>query len=274
MAYPNKLISRQLYIEADIHSLGNYLRGLIHGDIVAIKIRQALPPEQCKKVLENFEKSNGMYVRTDGVPGRMVGVNSFLKDPSEILDSYIEHKAYSEMLFEGSSNLFRLLFDCEEDAGYRVRNVYIRGVPAPTYRATVWAEQENSNHQVLKAHTDWPQVKYSKLEYSDVENPIAINFYPSHPAKGRSILRIFDFIPSFQWLKQRGIQHSGYPIPLKDLSQYSYLDIQPESGDIVLFNSNYVHSVFSSHEHNDCVRLNINGFMGYSPRENRLLHWS
>ena len=259
-------------VETDMEALLNHIGSLISGEASAVLVKNALASECCDRIFANFNASAGRYSRTDGVSGNMVGTNAFLKYTDEIVDDYLRNNGFAEVLFHGANNLYRNLFDSIEDAGFRFRHAYINGVPAPTHRATVWTDQSSAN-VVLKAHTDWPQVAFSGQEYADVERPIAINFYPRHPRRGSSRVRLYDFVPEADWLEQRGILHSGYPIHLDELEDVPYLDIEPEAGDLLLFAAAKVHAVFNDDGSGE-TRLNLNGFFGLSKRSGRVLAWA
>lgn len=260
---------RCLHVRMD--NLKDAMRRIIEGEVAAILIKQILDPDNCLKVFENFKESPGLSQRVDGVPARIVGANTFLKSPDDFLREFSEKNGHAELLFKDVPNIFRALFDVVEDAGYRFRNAYVRGIPAPTHRGTIWNDSRNQEFP-LKPHTDWPQVHLSEFEYNSVKHPIAVNFYPIHPARGDSILKLYNFVPTKEWLHQRGIEKSGYPIDPKDLSGMEVLDIEPESGDMLLFNSSFVHAVHSKVHVVD--RLNINGFLGQSAVLNRVIAWA
>ncbi|GGA81848.1 hypothetical protein GCM10011521_20230 [Arenimonas soli] len=259
-------------VETTLEGLGGCVHRLLRGEVRAVLVKSAMPREACDRVWRNFSSSGGLYRRSDGVSGEMVGTNAFLKSSGEIIDDYLQNNAHAEALFQGVPNLYRQLFDCIEDAGYRFRNAYVDGVPAPTHRGTVWNDIADDS-LVLKAHTDWPQVTNSGLEYSDVEHPIAVNFYPRHPSGGASRVRLYDFVPSAQWLAERGILRSGYPIEQAELEGIDYVDIAPEAGDLLLFAAANVHAVFNASRVDD-VRLNVNGFIGLSQASGRVLAWA
>ncbi|MBB3228880.1 hypothetical protein FHW69_003525 [Luteibacter sp. Sphag1AF] len=260
-------------IETELNALSEHMEGLLAGRTTAVLVKRSLNDELCDRVYRNFQASKGLYERSDGVAGRMVGTNAFLKSASDIHDDYQKNNGFAELLFQGAPNLYRQLFDCVEEAGFRFRHAYIDGVPAPTHRATIWTD-ECEEQLVLKAHTDWPQVRHSGMEYSDVEHPVAVNFYPRHPANGSSRVRLYDFVPSPGWLEERGILAGGYPIHLNELHDVDYIDIHPEAGDTLLFAASKVHAVFHGSRGDDDVRLNINGFIGFSGTARKVLAWA
>ncbi|MGE4072202.1 MAG: hypothetical protein AB7E72_13615 [Lysobacterales bacterium] len=259
-------------VETDLASLDEHLDGLFDGRLSAVLIKRVASDQDCSRIFDNFMRSPGLYQRSDGVSGRMVGTNAFMKDTAAMLLDYLRNNGYAELLFEGANNVFRLLYDAIEDAGHRFRPAYINGVPSPTHRATIW-DDSCIEQLVLKAHTDWPQVRHSGREYSDVTHPIAVNFYPRHPDGKASCVRLYDLVPTAHWLRERGIHAGGYPIDFAELHEVPYLDIVPSSGDMLLFAAANVHSVFQARGHASDVRLNINGFIGYSRRANRVLAW-
>lgn len=260
-------------VETTLKDLVAPLSDALIGRTSAVLVKKAMTTTQCSRVRNNFDTSAGMYRREDGVTARMVGTNSYLKNAATIVQEYDRNHRFAELLFSGVPNVYRELYDRIEEAGYRFRPAYIDGVPAPTHRASIWDDRTDSS-VLLKAHTDWPQVRNSGLEFSTVENPIAVNFYASHPARGSSWVRIYDFVPSEEWLEARGIAAGGHPIELDDLKGVRYLDVKPEEGDLLLFASNKVHAVFSAPGVDPSLRLNINGFIGFSPCVERVLAWA
>lgn len=261
------------YIEIEFDNLRDHIKSLIEGKTTALLIKKAMPLEHCHSIYNNFINSPGLYQRDDGVPALMVGANTFLQNPESIILE-LKNNVYADMLFHKTSNIYQKIYDSIEDAGYRFRRAYVEGIPAPIYRGTIWNNTE-SNGEPLLAHTDWPQVKYSGLEFQNIERPIAINFYPKHPPKGYSSLRLYDLIPDEKYLDNLGIKHSGYPIYQEKLTHVNYIDIFPEDGDILLFNSAYVHAV--NEKEIDKVkthRLNINGFFGFCNELDKVLAWA
>lgn len=261
------------FAETTFEDLCGPLQAILAGKMAAVLVKKVLDAGQCRQLRRNFDMSSGVYRRDDGVTARMVGSNSYLKSSSTVVQEYDQHHHFAELLFSGLSNTYRDLYDKIEEAGHRFRPSYIDGVPAPTHRASIWDDRSNAN-LLLKAHTDWPQVRNSGLEFSTVEHPIAVNLYASHPARGSSWVRIYDFVPSQQWLEARGIPEGGYPIDLDDLDGIDFLDVEPEEGDLLLFASNNVHVVFKRPSVDPSERLNINGFIGLSPCVDRVLAWA
>lgn len=259
-------------VETDADGLPAHLDGLLEGRLCGVLARGIATPAECARIFENFIRSPGQYRRSDGVPGRMVGTNAYLRDTPSLLSDYLRNNGHAELLFEGTRNVFRMLYDAIEEAGNRFRPSYVDGVPAPTHRATVW-EDSSGGALVLKAHTDWPQVRFSGREYADVAHPIAVNFYPRHPSGG-SCVRLYDFVPTPHWLEERGILAGGYPIHADDLHDVEHVDIEPRSGDLLLFAAANVHAVFQAATPAEDARLNINGFVGHSPRAGRVLAWA
>ncbi|UPG85803.1 hypothetical protein L2Y94_00120 [Luteibacter aegosomatis] len=264
---------RHRLIETTLDDLKSEMGGLLRGEVAAVLVRNSLSESACDRVFQNFASSAGVYERSDGVSGKMVGTNAFLKSAHDVVDDYARNNGFAELLFHGATNLYRHLFDSVEEAGFRFRHAYIDGVPAPTHRATVWTDS-GKDRLALRAHTDWPQVRHSGMEYSDVEHPVAVNFYPRHPAPGSSFVRLYDFVPAGDWLETRGILKSGYPICLDELEGIDYIDVHPVAGDTLLFAASKVHAVFQANQGADDVRLNINGFIGLSRASNKVLAWA
>ncbi len=266
------------YLEIPLAELSNHMMDLLKGNTTALLVKKTMSPAQCQVVYDNFINSAGLYQREDGVPALMVGTNTYLQNAETVIEELQKNNVYAELLFRGTDNVYRHVFDCIEDAGYRFRQAYIDGIPAPVYRGTIWNNPAKRGKPLL-AHTDWPQVKFSGLEFEHVKTPVAINFYPKHPPKGASTLRLYNLIPEESWLDDLGIKSSGYPIAQEQLEGIRYIDIHPEEGDILLFNAAHVHAVNSQSvldEQNDSNqhRLNINGFFGFCEQLNRVLAWA
>ncbi|MDV6328535.1 hypothetical protein Q5L94_10705 [Idiomarina sp. Sol25] len=266
--------------EISFAELSENMAALLNGEITALLVKRVMSPKLCQVVYDNFINSAGLYQRNDGVPALMVGANTYLQDVDRVIDELQRNGTYTDLLFRGANNIYRQVFDSIEEAGYRFRQAYIQGLPAPVYRGSIWNNPTNYETPLL-AHTDWPQVKYSGLEFQNVKIPIAINFYPKHPPKGFSALRLYNFVPEESWLDELGIMNSGgYPIAQEQLDGVHYIDIQPEEGDILLFNAAHVHAVNNrseklTHLHkNEHHRLNINGFFGFCDQLNRVLAWA
>ncbi|MGN6280312.1 hypothetical protein [Frateuria sp.] len=266
-------VMQHILVETTLEGLSREMGGLLTGETAAVLVRGSLSNDQCDRVYANFASSRGVYERGDGVAGRMVGTNAFLKSADDVVEDYARNNGFAELLFRGASNLYRKLFDCVEEAGYRFRHAYIDGVPAPTHRATVWTDK-SGDRLALRAHTDWPQVRHSGMEYGDVEHPVAVNFYPRHPEPGSSYVRLYDFVPSRDWLASRGILDSGYPIDMDELADVDYIDVHPRAGDMLLFAASKVHAVFHAPQSDEDVRLNINGFIGFSRTSRKVLAWA
>ncbi|MEN5060998.1 hypothetical protein [Luteimonas sp. TWI1416] len=266
-------IARFEAIETTADHVAMFLPDLIAGHIPALLVKSFLDESSCRRIIDNFGSSHGRYKRTDGVPAMMVGSNGYLKGVDGVVDEFARNSWHGELLFQGTGNAYRRFFDAVEDSGFRFRVAYADGIPAAAYRAAMWDDRSQSG-VILKPHTDWPQVANSRLEYADVRHPIGVNMYAVHPPKGSSWIRLYDFVPSREWLEARGIDDGGYPIEQKDLIGQNYMDILPEQGDLLLFTASRVHAVHVADYVGAAQRLNINGFIGYSPAARRVLAWA
>jgi len=253
--------------------LPSYLPLLLRGLQTSVLVRGFLDAASCERITANFMASHGRYARRDGVPATMVGSNGFLKGVDGVVDEYLTNSNHGELLFRGTRNGYRRLLDLVEEGGDRCRSAYADGVPSAVHRAAMWSDASTPGI-TLQAHTDWPQVANSGMEYADVVHPVGVNMYAAHPPKGESWVRLYDFVPSAQWLCERGIDEGGYPICQQDLTDRDYIDILPEAGDLLLFNAAHVHAVFNSTTANRAGRLNVNGFIGYSLGTRRVLAWA
>jgi hypothetical protein len=261
------------FLETPYEELSKHIDKLIKGEVSALLAKGAASLVECERVYHNFISNKGLHSRNDGVPGKMVGANTFLMNKNTMLKT-CQDNAYADVLFQGTRHVFQDVYDVIEDTGHRFRRMHIDSVPSPQHRAAIWHSDGVEGKRLL-AHTDWPQIRHSTFEFNDVIAPIAVNFYPKHPRKGQSVFRLYKNIPSQAWLNQLHIGQSGFPIPDASIDGHEYVDIFPEEGDILFFNAEYIHTVNEEKVcKNNVDRLNINGFIGFSPTLNRVISWA
>jgi len=264
------------------NALAEELLPLLAGTTPVIIIREALSPTICRALVDAFNSSPCRHPRDDSVSGSALGAyhygQSFEDYAREVT---VTNHCIREFLAAGADPVQQVLQTCEDmlkPLGIALRPAKWRNVDAALARAASWTAPGDymlAPHDDLGQLTD-PQQDGFEAQRVAGHTVVAVNFYPRVPAGG-GLLRLWNIIPTQEAREKLGIACTGYPIPEDLLTSFDSLDINVDSGSLVMMNGGLVHAVTGyplekDNNRQDQVRLMFNFFMGYSD-ESTVVHW-
>lgn len=253
--------------------IGSAVNLLMNNQADVLIIRNAVKSEDCNMIANNFYHSSAVLPRTDNVPGIMVGVSHYFKEPSD----YYQHceQTYPDVcgLFENIKNPILALYKgIEEACRATVRPAHFQQKKALFTRGIQWPAKDNQEY-MLQPHDDVCQVfcdRNKDWEVNEIQELFAVNFY-AKSARNEGKLRIFDFYPDDCFLKENpALIGNGYPYPKQILNDADYEDVSVGMGDIVILNGKFVHAVTAGTGN----RLVLNSFIGSKKDNNEIIYWT
>lgn len=222
------------------------IRGLLSGSVVAALFRQAVGEDTCAEIVSRYRSSPHLRRRTDGVPASYIGTYHYLKHPRTYIEECVARRSHVEALTQGLPCPIRVLQNsisaAAAVAGQTFRPARYEGKDAIAFVAREW---EGSNEYSLSPHEDLSQLRSEiqmDFEISKSYAPISFNVCLANaPARGRTI--IWNLVPSERTIDHLGLTGLGYPIPPELLSNVPSLAIPVAAGDVLAFNSSFVHAV-------------------------------
>ncbi|MBJ7220374.1 MULTISPECIES: hypothetical protein [unclassified Brenneria] len=253
--------------------VGKAVFDIMEGKVDAVWLRGFSDISVCEKISSNFYSTGDAQPRKDNVPGIMIGESHYFKSPENYYKVCGEQRKAVASLFEDidqnpvqelysiaqnyRGNMFRPATWCEHEA-------------LPT-RAISWQEKPGSQF-LLRPHDDVSQVFCSRnegWETQHITTLVAVNFY-ARCQSGSGMLRVFDLKHSSELAEKFGVEGVGYPYPQDYLSNFDYIDIPVETGDVAMLNGAYVHSVTPS----TSDRIVLNSFLGDLKNDNEIIYWT
>lgn len=237
---------------------------LIFGQATALHIRGAATRETCDAIVRNFEASEGILERRDGVPGRFIGSSHYKKTADAYFAESEVNRPYINALLgdvvDPMRAIFNLLNSKLQDRGGTLRLAEGEKGRANVCRALCWTGQ---GEYALEPHDDAAQVMYAGEGFEFVNAVrravVAINFYPSMPDQGGD-LRIWNYRPTHEEKVAAGLEKTGYPYGSDLIEGKDYWDLGVREGDLVLIDGGYVHGV--TRQSDTGKRLLLHAFCG------------
>lgn len=218
---------------------------ILKRQLLGFVVKQFASKEDCDRVAVNFVNSPFSMQRSDGVPGRTVGLSVFGLRPELYFKNVSHSRSHVYSLFEGCSHIPARL----EDSLRKGLPTCLSLRPAQygdqqflTLRANEWT---GTGNMALEYHEDASQLllpEQSCLEISRTLLPVAVNLYCKTPTYGGQLL-IANIIPDLQSKRKLGLEHTGYPYPICLLHSFSIIEVDIGQGDLVVFNGSFLHAV-------------------------------
>jgi len=232
------------------------------GQALGQLVRGYLSPQECNRIVENFELNRGKRARADGVAGVTIGADLYGKK----LDAYLAETRAArpdvEALFRGTVDVTAMLradIQATLGRGVTVRQASHQGEAYNTVRGVRWT---GAGGYSLPFHDDAASLSFPGQRAGEtalVEVPNAYNIYPSVAASGGE-LEIINVQPDDETRRRLGIEHTGFPYPVQALATFDRLVIRPEPGDLLILAGAFCHGVRSV---GPGLRLLLNHFGGF-----------
>lgn len=264
-------------------SLGQFraqeIRDLLDFRLAGVFIRDALSQSTCDQLVERFWSNQGRTRRPDGVAGFYVGAYQYGKTFEEYTSEVHKTEPYVDALLSGPTDPVQLVMGAVRLA-VEVRHMEVRlarwkGEAAARIRALAWTAK---GPYLLAPHDDIGQLTdplQSGFEIQECakHQVIAVNVYPRVPKPGGK-LRIWNIKPDQRTRDALDIAHTGYPYPADALRDIPYLDVDVETGSVLLSNGGLVHAVSGYDEQTNLSgeRLLMNFFFGQID-QGTIVHW-
>lgn len=242
---------------------------VLRGTLAAYRIREFVPPDACRRIVENFWASKDRAPRSnaygeDGVEGWFIGASHLKKTTLEYLESVLSFEDAVKRLYEGILNplvIFRDSLVAGSGGKMVVRPAQYQGLSAGDSKAVYW---NSRGHFLLEPHEDYAQTKdpvQHGFEVQQAQRVVALNIYAEVPPNSGQ-LQLWNIEPDDPARAHLGLAYSGFPYPAELLVGYPSLILPVETGDLCVVNGNLVHAVLRGDTANSPKRrLLITRFM-------------
>lgn len=244
------------------------LIALAHNDILAIIIKAYYNQGRAKEIAARIAKQKIEYYKNAEGIGRIGMAYYETINRPELLEDYYQHaKARIEKLRSLCepylSPIDKLRLDLQEVwcHGANIENLEDRKMFVGLCRF-LEKEHDIMPHQDI-LERDVPRVLQDRAR--ELQAQFAANVYlETHQGEGD--LEVWDEEPSFAEFKEKCL---NYGIPREEIGAAA-ITIQPEVGDLVIFNCRKLHAVTLSTK----PRISLSCFIGYRGEHHPLTYWS
>jgi len=252
---------------------------VLRGNLAAYRIREFVPRDVCRRIVENFWASPERVPRfgegEDGVEAYLIGASHYGKPTLKYLEEVRACRNAVEGLYAGTVNpvsVFREALASENCEAVRLRPASLNGLAAGDSKAVYW---NNSGAFLLEPHDDLAQVKdpiQQDFEIQQAAIVMALNIYVEVPVNSGQ-LQIWNVEPDDQVRSDLGLSYVGFPYPVELLADCPSTIIQVATGDLCVINGNLVHAVLRGNTAAPRSRLLITCFMTLN-LSNELIWWT
>ncbi|WP_339367020.1 2OG-Fe(II)-dependent halogenase WelO5 family protein [Photorhabdus sp. RW14-46] len=257
------------------------LSALLDGHLAACRVRNFLPSEQSRKIIENFWCSSARTPRygegIEGVEGYFIGASHIEKDTRQYIEEAENFRSAINEVFQDTINPIDRFID--QIVHFSSNNLRVmrpamyHGVAAGNVKIVYW---NNFGEFLLLPHDDLAQLsdpRQSDFEIQQINRVMAVNFYADVPQNGGQ-LKVWNIQPDDQSRSALGLTYSGFPYPSELLEDHASMVINIEAGDLVLLNGNLVHAVLNGNTISAPERrLLVTCFMGLQ-QNGDLIWWT
>ena len=245
------------------------LRALLTGRLAGLHVRNGISEGQRAALLRRFWDSPGLTERGGGVQGYYVGAYHY----GNPLDRYLKDVEASQAdvaAVLGEEDPVGLVVDAVRvavaDLGARVRLAEHENRQAGRMRTVSWLT-DGSN--LLDPHEDTSQLRHPDLDGFEVQRSYergvtAANVYLNMPPGG-GYIRIWNIDPDEGSKRRFGVEHTGYYYPESSVAGVPFVDVVPQSGDLLFLNGRLVHAVigYEGDAGRGAERVSMNFLIGF-----------
>jgi hypothetical protein len=251
---------------------------VLRGNLAAYRIIGFVPLEVCSRIVENFWDSTDRVPRfgdgEDGVEAYLIGASHYGKPTLTYLEEVRASANAVQSLYAGTINPVSVFRDAlsESNEAVSLRPARLNGLAAGDSKAVYW---NNSGTFLLEPHDDLAQVKdpiQKDFEIQQAARVMALNIYAEVPVNFGQV-QIWNVAPDDQTRAELGLSYVGFPYPADPLAEYPSIVVPVETGDLLLFNGNFVHAVLRGKTASPQNRLLITCFMTLN-FNNELIWWT
>ncbi|MCW7549523.1 hypothetical protein OO184_16660 [Photorhabdus sp. APURE] len=225
---------------------------LLDGHLAACQVRDFLPPEQRKRIIENFWRSPARIPRygggINGVEGYFIGASHIEKDTRQYIEEAENFRSAIDEMFQDTINpmdhFIKQITHFSGNNSQVIRPAMYHGVAAGNVKILYW---NNFGEFLLLPHDDLAQLsdpRQSDFEIQQINRVMAVNFYADVPQNGGQ-LKVWNIQPDDQSRSALGLAYSGFPYQSELLEDHTSMVINIDAGDLVLLNGNLIHAVLN-----------------------------
>ena len=248
---------------------------VLRGELAGCMFRNAISPETCRRIADNFRNHPRLRRRGDAVPAFVLGTFHYRKPLAQYLDEAESFRETMHDVFDGSTNLFANVFGAVKTA-LAADDVQLRVAEHEGRRASefVMRSWSGAGQFSLEPHEDGSQLTdrlQRGFEIQRIAGPAtAFNMCLENPGAGE--LHYWDLIPAEATRVRLGLQETGYPYPLDILDGVPKVVVPVHAGDIYFFNGKRIHAV-AAQDGITGYRSTISGLMGFVD-PSTVVYWS
>jgi hypothetical protein len=252
---------------------------VLKGNLAAYRVRGFVPPDVCRRIVENFWASPDRVPRygegEDGVEAYLIGASHYGKPTLQYLEEARACEDAVKNLYAGTVNpasVFRETLASGSAEAVSLRPAMLGGLAAGDTKAIYW---NNTGTFLLEPHDDLAQMKdpiQNDFEIQQAARVMALNIYAEVPVNSGQV-RVWNIQPDDRTRADLGLSHVGFPYPAEPLAEYPSIVIPVETGDLCVMNGNLVHAVLRGAAPTPKKRLLITCFMTLNAR-NELIWWT
>lgn len=238
---------------------------VLRGEIAGCMFRNAIAPDTCARIADNFRNHLRLRQRGDAVPAYVLGTFHYRKPLAQYLEEAASFRETMHDVFDGSVNVFEEVFGAIT-AALAAENVQLRvaehdGRQASEFVMRSWS---GSGRFSLEPHEDGSQLTdrlQHGFEIQRVTGPAtAFNMCLENPGAGE--LHYWDLVPDHDTRVRLGLEETGYPYPLEIVDGVEKIVVPVRAGDIYFFNGKRIHAV-AAQDGVTGYRSTISGLMGF-----------
>ncbi len=243
---------------------------VLRGRRLGVAFRNAVEPETCEALIENFLMSPGRRKRGVDAPGEYLGAYHYGKSIDEYLDQSeairTDLDAALDVPAEPLGALFRGLREELASSGVDLRPARHDGREACAGIFRSWLGQREF---ALHPHEDRGQCEDPKQVGFEVQRVtghqiLGLNICLDNGPDGR--LSVWNIRPDEASRARLGVRYTGSPYATEWLAGIEQVQLDVRPGDIYLFNAGHVHAVEPVRDP-VARRVTLSGILGFSDDE-------
>lgn len=246
---------------------------------LGFKVANFLTQDQRDTIQSNFFSSPHLYLRADLDNHEYVGAYMARQPLMKFLENSAAMNPHLESMFKGTQNVMKSLIDkltlMFSWKGITFRRAEYEGKEIAPWVIHNWSRNKNrENGQVIYPHDDLSLAVNPLLDGFEIQNvysSFAINLCVENTDPSGGKLCFWNALPDVDEIKRNAKLFEYSPYDKVDLKQYDYREVKINSGDLYIFNGQFLHAVTDLRK-NDDNRLGITMFCGYID-EKTIIYW-
>lgn len=276
-----KVVKNQFFNLEEVNSIEKIDFNKIKNEkVIGYKIPGYLSEKSRNLIRNNFLNSPYKYKRSDLDDHEYIG--AYLARIS--LDTYFantkKRNPHLSSIFHGTVNEMDLILERLRkhfaSQGIVFRKAQYKDKEVAPYNLHNWIRNERSQKRQLSlvVHDDLSLAmdkRFESFEISQVKSTFAVNLSVENTNPNGGKLVFWNILPSIKEIKNNATIFEYGPYDSVDLSQFDYREVAINSGDLYVFNGQFLHAVTDLKNNND-MRLGFSLFCGYLD-DKTIIYW-